>query len=130
MSAKVGECTCVFTPSPRARPLTNSVLPAPRSPVSPITMPMLAAFPHDSPRARVSSGLLEMNVAMSSQWLNTSFVANPQTGLGRDFADASQTQAAELAFPCIEHSHRVFARNGEEQFKILPVAQRCQQRRF
>src|SRR5690242_17044911 len=44
------------TPSPRARPRTKHVLPAPRSPTRPTSSPPESARPRRSARASVSSG--------------------------------------------------------------------------
>ena len=56
-SVNVGECTRDVTPSPRARPFTSCVLPAPRSPLNVMTQPRCAARPNFSPSASVSAGL-------------------------------------------------------------------------
>ena len=56
-NAKVGEWTRSVAPSPRARPFTSCVLPAPRSPLKPMTQPGLASRAQVSPRASVSVAL-------------------------------------------------------------------------
>src|SRR5437016_13684066 len=99
MSAKVGECARSAAPRPRARPLTSCVLPAPRSPVRPMTQPACASRPQCSPSFMVASGLLEMNVTMNGKRLNSLLVANGQAALGGDLADATERQFDKLFLP-------------------------------
>src|SRR6187399_90551 len=56
MSAYVGLATLLFTPSPRARPRTKHVLPAPRSPSSATTVPGATRAPSSWARRSVASG--------------------------------------------------------------------------
>src|SRR2546426_4742708 len=63
MSVKVGLVAAVDAPKPAVRPLTNCVLPLPSPPVSASTSPGLIFSANRRPKASVSSGLLEMNVA-------------------------------------------------------------------
>src|ERR1017187_676011 len=128
--AKVGECTRSAMPSPRASPLTNCVLPAPRSPDSPMTSPLSATRPHCSPSAAVSAGLCEMYVAMGPQRSHTLLVTDVDSLPRLDLADACQRESRELLLPRVQHRHGVAAGDREEQFEGLTVAQRRQQGRF
>src|SRR5690349_833345 len=56
MSTKVGLVALVATPSARTRPCTNTVLPAPSSPLSATTSPGPSVAPSRAPAASVSSG--------------------------------------------------------------------------
>src|SRR5438132_9047809 len=105
MRVKVGECTRSVTPRPRAMPLTSCVLPAPRSPVRPTTWPDGASRPHCSPILMVSSGLLEMNVAMNNERPDALLVANGQPGFGGDPADATEAHFGKLFLPGVEQRH-------------------------
>src|SRR6266446_3208115 len=129
-NAKVGEWTRVVIPNPRARPFTNCVFPAPRSPHKPITSPLWAARPQVSPSASVSAGLCEMHVAICAQWSHAVLVFDGRPLASRDFADATQREFGKLFFPGIEQRHCIAAANRKEKLKILPVSQRGQQRRF
>src|SRR5437667_9836863 len=129
-SAKVGECTRAVIPRPRARPFTNCVFPAPRSPHKPITSPLWAACPQVSPSASVSAGLCEMHVAICGQWSRAVFVFDSDAFARRDFADATQLELGKLCFPGIQQRNGIAAANRKEKLKILPVCQRGQQRRF
>ena len=71
-----------------------------------------------------------MNVTMCSQGQYGVFVANGDAFIRRDFPDASQAQFRELFFPCIQQFHRVAARNREQQFKILAIGERGDERQF
>src|SRR5688572_13068994 len=117
-------------PRPRARPFTSCVLPAPRSPVSPITQPGCPSRPHCSPSAAVSSGLCEMNVAMSGQGTNAFFVTQANAGFGRHLANAGERQVGELSLPPIEQFHRAAAGEGEEQLEIFAIGERGKERRL
>src|ERR1035441_6493064 len=90
--ANVGECTRVTMPSPRASPLTNCVLPAPRSPDRPMTTPLSAARPHCSPSAAVSAVLCEMYVAMGRQRSHTLLVTDVDSLPRLDLADRKSTR--------------------------------------
>src|SRR5205823_2418966 len=89
-----------------------------------------ADWPKCSPRAWVSSGLLEMDITMSSQRMNSRFVVNFQPGFGCDFTDAGQGQPGKFLLPGIEHGDGIVTGDSKEQFKILAVSQRGQQRRL
>src|ERR1035437_2774756 len=128
--AKVGECTRSAMPRPRASPLTNCVLPAPRSPDRPMTNPLSAARPHCSPSAAVSAGLCEMYVAMGRQRSHALLVTDVDSLPHLDLADARQREGGELLLPPVQHRHGIAAGDREEQFEVLTVAQRRQQRRF
>src|SRR5262245_9250379 len=128
--AKVGEDTRAWIPRPRAMPLTSWVLPAPRSPLKPMTQPVCTAFPHCSPRAKVSSGLCEMSVAMNGQRPHAILVAKPQPRFGGDLADAAQAQLGELLLPSVQQRDSIYAGEAKEELEILAVGQRRQQRRF
>src|SRR6516162_586059 len=117
-------------PSPRASPLTNWVLPAPRSPESPSTQPFCAARPKRLPRASVSAGLCEMSVAMLLQRAHSGFVADADSFLGRNFADAGQLHLRELLFPGVQQWDGIAAGDGEQEFEILAVGQRGQESRL
>jgi len=52
-------------PRPSASPLTNSVFPAPRSPIKLRTVPAGAFLTNSEPMNRVSSGLLEKRCAFA-----------------------------------------------------------------
>src|SRR5213592_372238 len=117
-------------PNPRAMPLTSWVLPAPNSPLRPMIQPGLASRPHCSPRAMVSSGLCEMNVAMNGQRLHALLVAKLQAGLGGDLADAGEWHVDKLLLPAIQQRHRVAPRDGEKQFEVFPGGQGGEQGRF
>src|SRR5262245_33373763 len=129
-SVKVGECTRPATPSPRAMPLTSSVLPAPNSPVSPMTSPLMASFPQRSPSAWVSSGLFEMSIAMSRQELNPHFAADLKAWPFRHLADASEWQIRKFLSPGIKEWNCIPTSHCEEQFKILAISQCRLQRSF
>src|SRR5437899_1006120 len=129
-SAKVGEWTRAMMPRPRARPFTNRVLPAPRSPHKPITNPLWAARPQVSPSASVSAGLCEMHVAICGEWSRAVLVFDGDALARRDFADATELELGELCFPGIQQRNGIAASNRKEKLKILPVRQRGQQRRF
>src|ERR1039457_1663362 len=128
--AKVGESTRVVMPSPRASPLTNCVLPAPRSPDTPMTSPLSAARPHCSPSAVVSPGLCEMYVAIGRQRSHALLVPDVDSLARLDLADARQRESRELLLPRVQHRDGVAAGDREEQFEVLTVAQRRQQGRF
>src|SRR5882672_12502503 len=95
-NAKVGEWTRSVMPRPRARPFTNCVLPAPRSPHNPITSPLRAARPQVSPSASVSAGLCEMHVAICGQWSRAVLVFDGDALACCDFADATQLEFGKL----------------------------------
>src|SRR5438105_1219449 len=101
-------------PSPRARPLTSCVLPAPRSPESAMTSPRVAARPHASPRASVSAGLCEMFVAMGTQSSHAGFIAKRDAFAFGDLADAGERDFGKLLLPCIEQWHGILAGNGKQ----------------
>src|ERR1017187_4124015 len=105
--ANVGECTRVTMPSPRASPLTNCVLPAPRSPDRPMTSPLSAARPHCSPSAAVSAGLFEMHVAMGRQRSHALLVPDGDALARLDPADARQRETRELLLPRVKQRHGV-----------------------
>src|SRR5262245_12660483 len=115
----VGECTRAETFKPRAMPLTSCVLPAPRSPVRPITKPPLAARPQASPSASVSSELCEMNMPIGGQWTHAVPVADDKPRFGRYFTDTTHPELRELAFPRIEQPHGVTGGGGKQQFEIF-----------
>ena len=71
-----------------------------------------------------------MNVAMGCERLDAGLVANRDAFPRRDFADATQFQFRKLFFPRVEQFHRVGARHREQQFKILAIGQRRDERRF
>src|SRR5688572_7760496 len=121
ISANVGEWTRSLAPRPAATPRTNCVLPAPRSPLSPTIIPALARSPKARPSATVSSGLLEMCVAMNEEGFDALFVAQMNAWFSGDFSDARELHGRESFFPFISQLHRVFACDGKEQFKILAV---------
>src|SRR6266853_4597476 len=129
-SAKVGEWTRAAMPRPRARPFTNCVFPAPRSPHKPITSPLWAAHPQVSPSASVSAGLCEMHVAICGQRSHAVLVFDSDALARRDFADATQLKLGKLFLPGIQQRNCIAARNREEKLKILSVRQRGQQRGF
>src|SRR5436190_5309028 len=93
-------------PRPLAIPFTNCVLPAPNSPIRPMTIPGLAVAAISAPRDRVSSGFLEMCVAMEAERACSIFVAEAKTRLGRNSADTGELELRELGFP------RVMQANG------------------
>src|ERR1017187_5049340 len=117
--ANVGECARATMPSPRASPLTNCVLPAPRSPDRPMTHPLSAARPHCSPSAAVSAGLCEMYVAMGRQRSHALLVTDVDSLARLDLADARQRKTGKLLLPRVEQRHGVAAGDREQQFKIL-----------
>src|SRR5580658_1997282 len=71
-----------------------------------------------------------MNVAMSLQTTNARLVSQFQSLLRRDLPDATEAQLWKLLLPRVHQGDRVAAGNGEEQFKILAVAQSAQERRL
>src|SRR4030095_9272478 len=75
----------------------------------------------------VSSTLLEMKIAMSSEGTDASLVPQAKAGLGKDFPNAREREFGELLFPGVEQRHGVAAGDHEEQFEILAVGQRGQQ---
>src|SRR5438445_10711422 len=116
--------------NPRASPFTSCVLPAPRSPDKPMTSPLCATRPQASPSASVSAGLCEMYVAIGGQQSHPILVPNRDPLARRDFTDATQRHFGKLLPPGVEQRDRLAAGHREEQLKILPLGQRCQQRRF
>src|SRR5712664_1862813 len=103
--------------NPRAKPLTNSVLPAPRSPVRPMTAPCAASRPQRSHSAAVSSGrwemkmaivwvkrrsgvlgrrFVEMHIAATGEFAGAFLIAEPQSGRGGDLPDAGERHLGEL----------------------------------
>src|SRR5260221_6343900 len=126
-SAKVGEWTRAVMSRPRARPFTNCVLPAPRSPHKPITSPLGAVRPQVSPSASVSAGLSEMHVAICGQWSRAVLVFDGDALARRDFADATQLELGKLCFPGIQQGNGIAAANRKEKLKILSVRQHGQQ---
>src|ERR1017187_400178 len=128
--AKVGESTRVVMPSPRASPLTNCVLPAPRSPDTPMTSPLSAARPHCSPSAVVSPGLCEMYVAIGRQRSHALLVPDGDALTRLNLADARQREIGKLQPPRVKQWHGVAAGDREQQFEVLAVGQRGQQGRF
>src|SRR6266404_681068 len=129
-SEKLGEWTRAVMPRPRARPFTNCVLPAPRSPDKPITSPLWAARPQVSPSASVSAGLCEMHVAICGQRSHAVLVFDGDAFACGDFADTTQLELGKLCFPSVQQRHGIAAANREEKFKILTISQRGQQRGF
>src|SRR5579859_7198811 len=125
--AKVGEWTDASIPRPRARPLTSCVLPAPRSPQSPITSPDAIVRPHASPSATVSEGLCEMFVTMNGQWSHPMLVADGDGFSPGNFTDATQAKVRKLLLPAIQQGDRVAAGQSKQQLEILAVGQRCLQ---
>src|SRR5215469_16366402 len=112
-------------------PLTNCVLPAPRSPDKAITSPGFAARPQLSPSDSVCTGLfVKMLVPMSGQWAGAGLIAKGDTFAGGDFPNAGERYFRESSLPRIQHGNRVFARDGEKQLKILTVSKRSKQRSF
>src|SRR5260370_1283579 len=109
--ANVGEWTRAVIPSPRATPLTNWVLPAPRSPDRPITSPLSAARPKVSPSRSVSAGLCEMNVAMRCQRPYSLLVADSDRIAGSNLPDAAQPHVGKLWLPGVEQRNGVTAGN-------------------
>src|SRR6266704_2759798 len=92
---------------PRASPLTNWVLPAPRSPESPSTHPLTKARPQLSPSPSVSTALFEMNVAMGGERAHAVLVADRDPVRCGNLADAVQGQVGELLSPGVEQRHRI-----------------------
>src|SRR5256885_7029955 len=95
-----------------------------------MTEPAGASLPHCSPSCSVSSGLLEMNVAMNSQRLDALPVANGQARFGVDPANATEGQFRKLFLPRIQQWHGVAGGHREQQFEILAVGERGGQRLF
>src|SRR5438105_1284052 len=117
-------------PKPRANPLTSWVLPAPKSPVRPITHPAAADLPQVSPSICVASGLFEMNVTMSGEWAGASFVTYFQPRLRNNLSNTGQFESRKFVLPTVKHTHGIFAGNGKQEFKILAIGQGGEQRRF
>ena len=82
---------------------------------------MLAA--QSRPKAIVSSGLFEMNVAMSGQWTDSFVVAKCDAGSFNCLSDASEFCFWELVFPGVEQGNGIAAGDGEKQFVILAIGQ-------
>src|SRR6266481_301407 len=129
-SEKLGEWTRAVMPRPRARPFTNCVLPAPRSPHNPITSPLWAARPQVSPSASVSAGLCEMHVAICGQRSHAVLVFGSDGRARRDFADATRLKLGRLFLPANQQKSRIPARNREENLNLLSIRQRGQHRGF
>src|SRR5262245_13917373 len=117
-SAKVGECTRSVTPSPRAAPRTNWVLPAPRSPLSPTTQPVDRVRAKAAAISSVSTGLCEMCVTMRGQRPDALLIPQVQTGTGRNPADAAQFDIRKPLLPAVQQRHGFAAGNGEEKFEV------------
>src|SRR5690348_3104948 len=99
--------------NPRANPFTSWVLPAPRSPESPITSPLCALRPHSSPSDSVSAGLFEMYVAMGTQSPNSILIAQRNPLPGDDFTNATQRHIGKLFLPTVQHRHRIRTANSK-----------------
>src|SRR3989442_7655215 len=114
--------------NPRAKPLTSSVLPAPRLPVRPMTAPCAASRPQRSPSAAVSSGrcemkvaigrvkqrsrvlgrrFVEMNIAATGEFAGAFLIAELQSGRGGDLPDARERHPRGLAVSRIDPDGRV-----------------------
>src|SRR5579884_3756517 len=102
-------------------PFASCVLPAPKSPLSPMTHPLFAVRPHSAPSASVASALLEMNVAMGFQWMRAALVADAHAFTRDDFADAAKLQFGKLLLPCVQQRDCIATGDGEQQFKIFAV---------
>src|SRR5262249_5185107 len=111
-------------------PRTSWVLPAPRSPLRPMSQPARAARAQASPRPAVSSALCEMNVSMLRHGADAVLVPQSEAGCGCDLADATQPEPGELFLPGVEKGDGFAAADGEEQFEILAISERGQQRWF
>jgi hypothetical protein len=61
---------------------------------------------------------------MLRQRAHSGFVANADSLLGRDFADARQLYLRELLLPRIQQRDGITAGHGEQEFEILAVGQR------
>ena len=72
----------------------------------------------------------EMNVAMSSERADSSLIAQPETVARDEPPDATEPELWEFLLPRIEQRHGAIARNREQQFKILAVRQRGDERGF
>src|SRR5690348_8422774 len=111
-------------PRPWASPRTSWDLPAPRSPVRPITQPGRAVFAHASPTREVSSGeqvctsmmpiLREVDITGGDEVTDAFFVADFETRFSRDLADATQPKFRKLLFPRIKQRHSILARRREQ----------------
>jgi len=56
--------------------------------------------------------------------------ADQNSVAGDNFPDATQIQFRKLFFPRVEQFHRAGARHREQQFKILAIGQRRDERWF
>src|SRR5215831_5947847 len=110
-------------PSPRARPLTRQVLPAPRSPERPMTQLGGAVWPQAWPIASVSCGLSEVHVTMSGQWAHTVLVAQGNAFAGHDFTDATHAHVGEVLFPSIDQPDCVATGDGKQELEVFAVGQ-------
>src|SRR2546426_1186238 len=109
----VGDVIDSCTPRPRANPLANWVFPAPRSPISPITVPNGILFESDSPRCCVSIGLCEMKVAMRVQRSHAIAAADQDTWSGSNLSNASQRQIGKAPLPGIQQADSIAAGEGK-----------------
>src|SRR5688572_28527719 len=87
-------------------------------------------FAKSRPRARVSSGLCEMCVAMNEKGFDAVFVANAQAEVARNFSDAGHLCVREFLFPGIQEFYGVASREGEDQFEIFTISERGEEWRF
>src|SRR5438094_4056443 len=127
---KVGEWTRAGISSPRARPRTNCVLPAPRPPHRPMTSPLSGARPQLSPRASGSAELCEVSVGLGGERPDSVLVLDGDALTRCDFPDATQGKIRELFLPSIQQRHGAAAGDGEKKLEVFAVRESGQQRRF
>src|SRR6267143_1931315 len=107
MSVKVGLVAAVVAPKTAVRPFANCVLPLPSPPVSASTPPRLIFSAKRRPKASVSSGLLEMNVATFQLRIANCELRNERT-------DSRERKLRELFAPVFLQTLAIPRRNGEE----------------
>src|SRR5436190_11384133 len=131
--AKVGLTTSRTSgwPSPFARPRTNTVLPAPRSPRSAIRSP--ARIPGATAAAKASSASGLRTISRRSMVLEATRLGSPFHSAEGDREPARDDLADRPDWhrqaPLARASLEAPARHGEEELEVLPVGQRPLARR-
>src|SRR6185503_8003966 len=95
-----------------------------------MTQPGAASRPQRSPRAKVSSGLREMNVTMNVERADALLISESETRFCGDAPDTGERQFGKLLFPRIKQRHGLAAGDGEEQFEILAIREGGHDRRL
>src|SRR5260370_14244898 len=110
----VGLVTSALLPNPATTPLTNNVLPLPKSPLRAKTDPIPIFSATCRPIASVSSGLLEMSVATSQLRIS-------DCGLQSERTNMCQRQFWESTAPLFSQPYALAPRDSDEQIVIVTI---------